>query len=480
MSTNDLIESVDELTDATTKLLNETQISKQALDDAEATSTAAAVTATTKATAASNSANAAKSSEQAAKKSADDAAEVVTGGTATLEPEAGKIPLADSEGFIHRGWLKPVSVPAPDFHLPLISDIHIREGVGTTEFSRASGAYETNKNGELVWREVDEPRFERGGCVFGGGSTNLVTFSDSDSQLPEHRLNPNELTVNASPNGGIRFVSKGESSTKWGSFVADSETGTSEESYTGSFCLRGDVERLEAVSLLFTDQDTGVDKVEAVIYPPFVDGNRYSISGASSFPQWKRPEIRLNFSTTDFKKDEFVDAYKMQIESLPFASSYIPTKGTPVTVAPDAIIVDSRNTPRSGLFTIAFCISPLGLRSNFDIAITFGRNRFDFIDKNRIRYVYQSDGEEYTLNSDIDSLSDNTVVCVVSDDCGVKLYLNGVLHQERTQIIDNGSPSDKIAFNDGRNGRWAHYRLRDFKLWRESFSSEQVAALGAA
>ena len=35
----------------------------------------------------------------------DDAVAVVTGGTATLEPEAGKIPLADAEGVIDSAWL---------------------------------------------------------------------------------------------------------------------------------------------------------------------------------------------------------------------------------------------------------------------------------------------------------------------------------------------------------------------------------------
>lgn len=40
-----------------------------------------------------------------AKQHRDDAAAVVTGGTAALEPEAGKIPLADSEGKVDHRWL---------------------------------------------------------------------------------------------------------------------------------------------------------------------------------------------------------------------------------------------------------------------------------------------------------------------------------------------------------------------------------------
>lgn len=44
----------------------------------------------------------------AAQQSEQNAAAVVTGGTATFDPEAGKIPLADSEGLIDNGWMLPV------------------------------------------------------------------------------------------------------------------------------------------------------------------------------------------------------------------------------------------------------------------------------------------------------------------------------------------------------------------------------------
>ncbi|PPL14052.1 hypothetical protein UN63_16785, partial [Oceanisphaera arctica] len=49
--------------------------------------------------------NAAEDEAAKAKQSADTAAAIVTGGTATLTPEPGKIPLADSEGKIDINWL---------------------------------------------------------------------------------------------------------------------------------------------------------------------------------------------------------------------------------------------------------------------------------------------------------------------------------------------------------------------------------------
>jgi hypothetical protein len=48
-------------------------------------------------------------SASVAQQAANDAVAVVTGGTASLTPEAGKIPIADSTGKIDAGWIDPVS-----------------------------------------------------------------------------------------------------------------------------------------------------------------------------------------------------------------------------------------------------------------------------------------------------------------------------------------------------------------------------------
>ncbi|MDX1755891.1 MAG: hypothetical protein R3175_07530 [Marinobacter sp.] len=71
----------------------------------EANATAQANTATTKASEAATSASDAATSAAEALQHKNDAAAVVTGGTATFDPEPGKIPLADSTGQISEGWL---------------------------------------------------------------------------------------------------------------------------------------------------------------------------------------------------------------------------------------------------------------------------------------------------------------------------------------------------------------------------------------
>ena len=86
------------------------------------------------------------------------------------------------------------SAPNPDFYLPLINDIHIREGLGSTEFRRDSGIYEINKDGEIVLLEMNKPRFQKNGCCFSGGGTNHLTWSeDINSACPKTSENPHAL-----------------------------------------------------------------------------------------------------------------------------------------------------------------------------------------------------------------------------------------------------------------------------------------------
>ena len=103
---------VAELTTETTNLLEAVNVKKQALDDSVESASSSASSASSSSASASSSATTARNAEgqtliyrDEAKQHRDDAAAVVTGGTAALEPEAGKIPLADSEGKVDHRWL---------------------------------------------------------------------------------------------------------------------------------------------------------------------------------------------------------------------------------------------------------------------------------------------------------------------------------------------------------------------------------------
>lgn len=73
------------------------------------TAASAAATATSQASDAANSASSAAASALTAQAAAADAAAVVTGGTASLAPAAGKLPLAGADGRIDAAWLRTAS-----------------------------------------------------------------------------------------------------------------------------------------------------------------------------------------------------------------------------------------------------------------------------------------------------------------------------------------------------------------------------------
>jgi len=100
------------LTTETTNLLDAVNVKKATLDGAVDSASNSASSASSDAAAASSSATTAQNAEgqtliyrDEAEQFRNDAAAVVTGGTATLIPEAGKIPLADANGQVDHNWL---------------------------------------------------------------------------------------------------------------------------------------------------------------------------------------------------------------------------------------------------------------------------------------------------------------------------------------------------------------------------------------
>ena len=104
---NELVNEVGRLTEATTELIDTTNVSKQALDTAVASSTEAADKAIAAEKIASPAASEAKAAVVAAEKARDDTAAIAYQGDATVEPGPGKLAIADSDGHFKEGWMPP-------------------------------------------------------------------------------------------------------------------------------------------------------------------------------------------------------------------------------------------------------------------------------------------------------------------------------------------------------------------------------------
>ncbi|MBE3662184.1 hypothetical protein BOO91_14720 [Vibrio navarrensis] len=101
----ELVNSVNKLTDETSALLQEYVKGNTVLQNSASDAASSAAAAKASETNSVNQANIATQKAAEAKVSEQNAAAIVTGGTATIDPSPGKIPLANSQGKISSGWL---------------------------------------------------------------------------------------------------------------------------------------------------------------------------------------------------------------------------------------------------------------------------------------------------------------------------------------------------------------------------------------
>ncbi|EPF2927925.1 hypothetical protein ACSL9C_000762 [Vibrio navarrensis] len=101
----ELVNSVNKLTDETSALLQEYVKGNTVLQNSASDAASSAAAAKASETNSVNQANIATQKAAESKQYRDETAAIATGGTATVDPAPGKIPLANSQGKISSGWL---------------------------------------------------------------------------------------------------------------------------------------------------------------------------------------------------------------------------------------------------------------------------------------------------------------------------------------------------------------------------------------
>jgi len=377
------------------------------------------------------------------------------------------------------------NISDPLVHIPFRrQDDEVRLS-GVQSFTRASTAtYIDPLDGLVKTAANDTPRFERMadggvGVLLEGSSTNLYGSSNLlGASLPgqgTHSNTANLTTVDIFGNTTNTAVSQniGASGSNKITSVQTTSPGSGATSYTYSAYLkRADTTTtLAVISTGFNHPINGWTPVGSA--PADLSDDKWhrltvtfsidSTSGSPIVSLYIQPGSSNAISV-------FVDA--MQVEALPFASSYIPTTTTAVTRAADNLTLPiSGNTPQMTNRTAIF---------EFDVSGVYGYNYiFAYGGGTRWLSHLAADG---TLNN-YDGLSNyngsfiaNTVyrVAINSDKKTVK---DGVVIQSTTPNpnITQATTSIFIGMDDLNQGFFLYGHIRNFRIYDRALTDAEMA-----
>ena len=369
------------------------------------------------------------------------------------------------------------AVPEPDFHLPLISNLNLREGFGDVSFTRASKATYINKSGVLTLAGENEPRFEKEGILIEGASTNNCFPSQQIGATPWSSNGTErsvDLNAGLAPDGTMTasLITTGVSGA--GYFRQQSFPNSEAENITASVWLRGVVGG-ETISL----RATGTTKIVTLT----TEWVRYSVTRNQNPTSTSLAIYQSGNSPISFY------AWGAQGEDLPFASSYIPTEGEPVTRAADDLTVQREgNIPFNGspisISYALYCnhsqsIRPFRTTAQTAIGVgetnNNGRQFRGFVSEFAIVAVQLSNDGDANNGHQTMTFSGVEKLGMRGD---IHLYYNREQVASGDVLISRSDFSGVLRIGGGvdlNDNIFGH--IRDFRIWHYELSSVQIAGL---
>ncbi|WP_448216294.1 phage head spike fiber domain-containing protein [Endozoicomonas sp. 2B-B] len=429
--------------------------------------------------------------------------------------------IADLETV--RDALRLAAVPAPDFHLPLISDLRIEEGFGPADqvdvsaaqdgsvmvdlpsrsasFSRSSNATGTNKSGVVTAAGINVPRFEAEGLRHEEDQTNLMILSNSVDLWGE--VNGNTITDFI--DGGFnarRFEFEGvmgdESAYGLVPVTALQATNNGDK-FTYSVLVRH-LSGKHRIRIRFSnpeflgDASLYVDTKEVSVFGSVVaevkeEGDGWYLFSATILIGADTTEIRASVTqlSSGTENGSKIELKLPQFEKSAHASSRIPTTGAAATRAGDLILVDgAENFSQKGMTVFLSCRS--------DDVENGGIRLFEFYDGG-IRTLFADWRSDKAINfgitgvaskiartkvEDIGSRKDRVNVCLQFLPDQIKGFING----EESVMLNDATPlpsSTSMCIGSTKNGSYSiNGHIQDFRIWHKALTLEQIAALGSA
>lgn len=383
------------------------------------------------------------------------------------------------------------ALPLPDVWAPLSDSLRLLTGFGRdvlvgsdvvarmVNFSRSTTATYIGKDGQLKTAAANEPRFEKEGLLLEGQSTNLLIWSDDMSKLIQVNTSVSAGVITGDGAAGVqtRIEYGGVIPVGVSGYTITAEYDPSQSMGIVQLRVGGDESGWVEDSSPVTLEDSTRKMVRTITADGWV---RVSVTSkvASS-----NSAIRINFAAKGRASGNVstvgltAKVRRVQVEALPFASSYIPTNGAAVTRAADVCwIPNALNvTPDYGDITIAMEVRRnLTIPSSvFPRAIHISDRQFVVADSARImargggvEQVNISTAAPGTRERIAATIKGNTIAC----------FLNGTkatLPQTPILPVSNGT-SCFIGSRNGLDGLFGH--VRNVRIWQRTLSDEQIKA----
>lgn len=385
------------------------------------------------------------------------------------------------------GIVAAAALPLPDVWAPLSDSLRMITGYGRdvlvgsdvvarmVNFSRNSTATYIDKDGLLKTAAVNERRFEKEGLLIEGQSTNLVPRG----------------SLRISAVGGVEgwSLSGAAGVTNSVSEVVDPRYGTlvrfgagvSRTSYVLQSLGGFEVGATYTISAHCPHDDTGLPIMRVLD-----KALTYSRVGDRVFATFVAEATSLAFQigkgvmagTTTLESSVVMG--NIQIEKLPFASSYIPTNGAAVTRSADlATLPQSLNLGESQL--------------GFSLAV-----EFDYVNTGGGRLLEMSDRSTVIVDGELMSIRHggrgvfgisipigqrHHLAYSVAQDGTLTVALNGKVLSPQTTTAGSSSSTSVISLgnlSNGSGGRPLYGHLRDLKIWtKKPLSADQLKVASA-
>jgi hypothetical protein len=366
------------------------------------------------------------------------------------------------------GIVAAAALPLPDVWVPFSDSLRMITGYGRdvlvgsdvvarmVNFSRSTTATYIGKDGQLKTAAANEPRFEKEGLLLEGQSTNLMVRSQQFNWRDGNGPSPGVQSPSTDPQSSALIpmvdVSPGKRRPLFDGMLTVGKT------YTISFRAKSSGGTISQLASSLT----------GAVFPAVRadEWTTYSFTGVAST------------SSVDFQiTGNSVSIAWIQVEELPFASSYIPTNGAAVTRSADVCWIPSELnvTPEFGNITIA-----AEVRRNQAIPTSLYPRLIHIADRQFIaadsrRVMVRGGGQEQAVVMvAATGLMDRIATTIRGET--LACYLNGAkneIPQTPTFPVSGGGK----CFIGGANGIYGLFgHVRNVRIWQRTLSDEQIKA----